>query len=94
LFRNDLPDEPLQILRLGHVNFDSNNSGLMSGLFDEINKARKVLLEEITCVNSLGACGGVVEDGGTANSGGGASACKESDEGIRLKCCSEINRES
>lgn len=48
----------------------------MSGLFDEINKARKVLFEEVTGVNGLGACGGVLENGGSADSGGGASACK------------------
>jgi hypothetical protein len=56
----------------------------MSGLFDEINKARKVLFEEVTGVNGLGACGGVLKNGGSADSGGGASACKESDEGIRF----------
>lgn len=81
MFRNDLPDEPLQILRLGHVDLDSNNSGLMSGLFDEINKTRKVLFEEITGVNGLGARSGVLEDGGSADSGGCTSAFRGATKG-------------
>lgn len=64
----------------------------MSGLFDEINKTRKVLFEEITCVNGLGACGGVLENGGSADSGGGASACKIRSEGIRLYSCVDMLR--
>jgi hypothetical protein len=84
LFPNNLPDEPLQVLGLGHINLDPYDSGLMSGLFDEVDKARKVFLEEITGVDGLGACGGVLKNGGSADSGGGASACKVRSEGIRL----------
>lgn len=95
--RNDLPDEPLQILRLGHVDLDSNNSGLISGLFDKVEKAREVFLEEITCVNSLGACGGVLEDGGTANSGGCTSAfrgaMKGSGQNVVWRCFAKLIRQ-
>jgi hypothetical protein len=46
----------------------------MSSSSDEIDEAGEMFLEEITGVDGLGSCGGVLEDSGTADAGGGASA--------------------
>jgi hypothetical protein len=97
LFPNNLPDEPLQVLRLSHIHLEPYDSGLMSGLFDEVDKAREVFLEEITGVDGLGACGGVLEDGGTANSGGCTSAfrgaMKGSGQNVMWRCFAKLIRQ-